>query len=88
MLDLTKVFERIPHDWSVRQTCRYGYNLYLLRLSVEAYRLGRAVGICRAYASGVRAQRGITAGSVLATIELRVLLVEWVDEAMCLHSSV
>ena len=33
LLDLTKAFQRIPHDWLVQQGCRHIYNLYLLRLS-------------------------------------------------------
>ena len=81
LLDLVKAFERIPHDWLVRQARRYGYNLYLLRLSIAAYRLARTVRIGSVYAAAVIATRGITAGSGLATTELRVLLIEWLDEA-------
>ena len=43
LLDLIKAFKRIPHDWLVRQAVRHGYNLYLLRLSLAAYLLARAV---------------------------------------------
>jgi hypothetical protein len=59
---------------------RYQYPLLILRLSIAAYRLGRTIiidGICSLL---VWATRGITAGSVFATIELRVLLLQWLDE--------
>ena len=84
LLDLVKAFERVPHDWLVRQAHRHGYNLFLLRLSIAAYRLARAVGINGVYAALVFATRGITAGAGHATVELRVLLMEWLDEATAL----
>ena len=80
LLDLVKAFERVPHDWLVRQACRFHYNLYLLRLSLAAYLIPRAVRVGGVYAATVIATRGITAGSALATAELRLLLIEWLDE--------
>ena len=80
LLDLVKAFERVPHDWLVRQAVRFHYNLFLLRLSLAAYVLPRTIRIGGAYSALVIATRGITAGSVLATAELRVLLIEWLDE--------
>ena len=46
-----KVFERVPHDWLVRQATKYRYSLPLLRLSIAVYRLGTTIivdGICTA----------------------------------------
>ena len=88
LLDLVKAFERVPHDWLVRQAKRYGYNLYLLRLSLASYCLARTVRIGSAYAAAVIAVRGITAGAVHATIELRVLLIECLDEAFSISHCV
>ena len=81
LLDLVKAFDRIPHDWLVRQAQRYEYNLYLLRLSLAAYGLARVVRVAGVYAAAVVATRGITAGAGLATVELRMLLIEFLDEA-------
>ena len=58
--------------------------LYLLRLSLASSSLPRAVGVAGVYAKLVVATRGITAGAVFATIELRVLLIQWIDEACSL----
>ncbi len=79
-LDMVKAFERVPHDWLVKQAAKHGYSLIVLRLSIQAYRLGRAVGINGVFSTLYWASRSITAGSVHATIELRVLLIEWLDE--------
>ena len=45
LLDLVKTFETIPHDLLYQAAKQKGYNLAILRLSVAAYRLWRAVGI-------------------------------------------
>ena len=85
LLDLVKAFERVPHDWLVKQAARYRYPLAILRLSLAAYRLGRVVvinGICTAL---IWAHRGIVAGAVHATTELRVLLIEWAEQTTRLH---
>ena len=74
LLDLTKCFERLPHHAIVREARRLGYNLMLLRLSLDAYRMRRVIGIDGRYSDYVTACRGITAGSGFATTELRVLL--------------
>jgi hypothetical protein len=82
LLDLVKAFERAPHEWLVRQAVKYQYPLLILRLSIAAYKLGRTIvvdGVCTAI---IWANRGITAGSVHATIELRVLLIQWLDETV------
>ena len=76
LLDLVKAFDSVPFDHLSLCAARVGYNLYLLRLSIAAYQLARVVqdeGCC---SDLVWASRGLAAGSVLATIELRVLLIE------------
>ena len=85
MLDMVKAFERVPHTWLVRQGERYNYPMQVLRLSIAAYKLGRCIvidGICSKLLVAVR---GITAGSVHATIELRLLLIEWLDDTVRLY---
>ena len=82
MLDMVKAFERVPHDWLVRQGSRYAYPMQILKLSIAAYRLARCIvidGICSVL---MVVGRGITAGSVHATIELRLLLIEWLDKTV------
>ena len=79
LLDLVKAFERVPLDWLVRQAARYQYPLLILRLSIAAYQLGRTIVIQGVCSMLVWATMGITAGSVYATTELRVLLLQWLD---------
>ena len=81
LLDLVKAFERVPHEWLIAQGVRFRYPLLVLRLSIRAYRLHRALvveGICSAL---LRATRGITAGSGFATTELRVLIGSTIEVA-------
>ena len=73
LLDLVKAFERVPHDWLVRQTVAHHYPLLLLRLSLAAYRLGRVVVIQGVCTKIMWDCRGIVAGAIHATIELRVM---------------
>ena len=82
LLDLVKAFERVPHDLLARAAARHGYNLWLLRLTLAAYRLMRAVGVDGAFSRVVIATRGLTAGSGFATTELRILLIDVMD-AVC-----
>ena len=79
LLDLVKAFERVPHDRLVEFATRRGYSLIVLRLSLATYRLRRAIGIGGAFSSLIVATRGITAGSGMATTELRVLLIDVVE---------
>ena len=79
LLDLVKAFEMIPHQKLIDAASGRGYPLRLLRLSLAAYRLQRAVGSRGIFASQVRATRGITAGSGFATTELRVLLIDLIN---------
>ena len=85
LLDLIKAFETIPHDWLVIQARKYGFNLYLLRLSLASYKLARRIRVAGVYACEVIATRGITAGAGLATVELRLLLIEWMDTVATAH---
>ena len=76
LLDLVKAFERIPHHLVAAAAARLGYNLVVLRLSLAAYRLARAIGVEGTFSCLLIATRGLTAGSGFATIELRLLLTE------------
>ena len=80
LLDLVKAFEMIPHSKLIEAGVRLGYPKRLLKLSLAAYRLMRAVGADGIFAELVQATRGITAGSGFATSELRLLLIEMVWE--------
>ncbi len=85
LLDIIKCFEHVPYQALVDEARRVGYCLYTLRLSVSSYLMRRVIGIARVYSRVVRAARGITAGSVWATTELRVLLVRAMDRATRLY---
>ena len=74
LLDLVKAFERLPHRLIVAAAQALGYCLSTLRLSLAAYRIPRVLGADGVYSRVVVASRGITAGSVFATTELRLLL--------------
>ena len=60
LLDLVKAFERVPHDWLVRQASRYEYPLAILRLSIAAYRLARTIVVDGVCFSIILATRGIS----------------------------
>jgi len=79
LLDLVKAFEKVPHHLVYRAARKHGYNLWLLRLSIAAYRLPRTVGIEAVYSRLIVAVCGITAGSGFATTELRILLLDVID---------
>ena len=79
LLDLVKAFEKVPHDVVFRLAQKRGFNLWLVRLSVASYRLMRTIGIDGAYSRMVTATRGITAGSVFATSELRIIMLDAMD---------
>ena len=85
LLDLVKCFDTVPHDWLVRQAIELGYNLWLLRLSIAVYRMLRTMRIGLCYSKTMVAGCGITAGAVMATIELRVLLVKFLDYAATIN---
>ena len=85
LLDLVKAFERVPHDILAALAALRGYSLMLLRLTIAAYRLARAVGIAGVYSVQLLPERSITAGSTFATGELRVILIELLDDAHRRH---
>jgi hypothetical protein len=68
-----KAFERAPHQWLVAQGTRFRYPMMILRLSIKAYRLERTLCIDGLCSKLLVANRGITAGAVHATTELRLL---------------
>ena len=79
MLDLVNAFEMIPHRHIIAAAIRHSYPLWLLRLSLAAYRLPRAIGVEGVFSRCIIATRGITAGSGFATTELRALLLDVID---------
>ncbi len=64
--------------WS-SSTKRWATPLPLLRLSLASYCLPRVLAADGAFSAAVHAERGIAAGSALATTELRVLLIRLLD---------
>ena len=79
LLDLIKAFDSVPFDCLAECAQQAGYNLYMLRLSISAYLLGRVLVVEGCCSKAILAMRGLTAGSVMATIELRVLLIKAAD---------
>ena len=88
LLDLVKAFEKVPHHHLARAARKRGYNLWLLRASIAAYRLPRAIGVDGVYTSLIIATCGITAGSVFATTELRLLMMDALDFTCNIWTSV
>ena len=43
LLDLVKAFEMIPHHHIAAAAKKHGYNLWVLRMSLKAYRMPRTV---------------------------------------------
>ena len=82
LLDLVKAFERVPHSLLVEAARRHGYNLWLRRLTLAAYRMARTIGVDGVFSRLLQATRGITAGSGFATTELRVLLIDIMDSTL------
>ena len=79
LIDLMKAFERVPHHILAREAQALGYPLWLLRLSLAAYRLPRRISIAGVLSRILRAARGLTAGSSFAMTELRVILIRGLD---------
>ncbi len=59
---------------------RVEYSRRVLRLSIASYKLARAIGVAGIFSQMISAMRGITAGSGLATTELRILLLDFCDD--------
>ena len=79
LIDLVKAFERVPHQQLVAEGLHWDYPMWILRLTIAAYRLGRRISIGGIVSGMIFALRGITAGSVTATTELRLLLLRALD---------
>jgi len=82
LLDLVKAFDNVPHDVIVRAARKHGFCLWVLRLSLAAYRMPRSVGIGGVYSRLIIATRGIAAGSGFAVSELRALMLDIVDSTL------
>ena len=80
-LDIVKAFEKIKHFLIIRAAKKHGYDMQLLRLSLAAYRAPRAIGVNGVFSRLIIATTGITAGSGFATTELRLLLIDMVDDS-------
>ena len=81
LLDLVKAFDRIPLWLLVREAAALGYPLKTLRLSISVYTLERVIRIGGVVSKTILAWRGITAGSIFATTEMRVILIRVMDAA-------
>ena len=77
----------IPHQLFVSAARKHGFSPWILRLSLAAYRLPRAIGVEGVYSRLIIASRGITAGSGFAATELRILLLDVIDQTYQLFPS-
>ena len=82
LIDLEKAFERIQHHRLVEAARQWQYPLRSPRLALAAYRMPRAIGIGRVFSETLVASRGITAGCVFATLELRAMVLK-IGDAIC-----
>ncbi|CAK0861050.1 unnamed protein product, partial [Prorocentrum cordatum] len=76
LLDLAKAFERVPRHLVAAAAARLGFDLIILRLSLAAYRLARAIGVEGSFSCLLIATLGLAAGSGFAALELQMLLHE------------
>ena len=81
LLDVVKAFNRAPHDILVREAIALCFSLWVLPLSLVAYSSERRIRIEGKLSDLIRPYRGITAGSGLATTEMRVVMLRIVDRA-------
>ena len=82
LLDLVKAFDHIPWHLLVAEAQRLGYSLWVLRLSVATYSALRYIRMNGVHAAAIRPKRSLTAGSGLATTEMRLALISIVDRAL------
>ena len=82
LLDLIKAFDSVPWHVLVREAQRLGYNLWLLRLSIAAYRAPRHIRIDGVVSRPVVPNRSLAAGSGSATTEMRLVMIHIVDAAL------
>ena len=88
LLDLVKAFEKVQHHIVKAAAKKHGYNLTILRLTFAAYRMARVVGVDGVMSRRIIAICGITAGSGTATTELRMLLLDIVDDTFVMWATV
>jgi hypothetical protein len=88
LLDLVKAFEKIPHHLLVIAATKHGYSLVLLRLSLDAYRCMRTLVDNKVCSRLITAICGITAGSGTATTELRLLVLDVIDQSYVLFPTI
>ena len=81
LLDLVKAFDRVPYQLLIDEAAHLGYSLWVLRLSIQAYRADRILRIDGAISERIQPVRGITAGSGLATTEMRLVMMRIVEKA-------
>ena len=72
LLDLVKAFETIPHHLLITAAVKHDYNLWSLRLTLDAYRCERTIGCDGVYSRIIIAVCGIIAGSGSACTELHL----------------
>jgi len=65
----------------VREAMALGYSLWVLRLSLATYTSERVLRVAGVVSTPFKARRGITAGSGLATAEMRLVMIRIVDRA-------
>ena len=71
----------------LREARRLDYPLRLLRLAITTYKLPRVIRVNEAISDLVWAVRGIVAGSGLATSEMRLVMINIVEQALVAHPS-
>ena len=82
MVDLAKAFHKVPHWVLVREGRRLNYPMWMMKLSISTYRMARVLRKGQTISGSIMASRGITAGSGLATTEMRVVLIDAIDRAL------
>ena len=87
-LDLVKAFERVPYWLLVQEARELGCPLWMLMLSTATYQPPRTLRVGKVCSDLLVAIRGITAGSGLATTEMRLIMLRKVERALTLHRTV
>ena len=88
LLDLVKAFERIPYCALLREANRLGYPLRLLRLASATYKMPRVIRVGEAISDMVWAVRSIVAGSGGAASEMRLFMIDIVDQALLVYPTI
>ena len=84
LLDLVKAFDTVPWHILVREARRLGYNLWILRLSIAAYKAPRIIRIDGIVSKPLLPKRSLAAGSGSATTEMRLVMIHLVDVALAI----